>query len=392
MKEKENQKIVIIGGGFGGVKAALELANKPGFDVKLITPGTNFEYHGALYRSATGHSPTEVVISLATIFKRAKNVELIHDKIVGINPIRKTIKGENGQEYIYDTAILSLGNCINYFGIDGMDKHSFGMITVRQTIELRSKLVELFRTSGKTPRISVVGAGATGVELAGELRAFARKVSRKYGNRLVRPEVTLIEGADRPLPNLDPILSAKAYKRLLKLGIKMRLNTRVNSCEAGKICLDGGNIDADLIVWTAGSKLVDFYSLHPKVFDLEKGKVKINQYLQVPKFVDVYVIGDNANTPFSGMAQTALHDAKFVTRNLLRIQEGTPTVAYRTWHPIYVVPIGGKWAVLQSDKHQISGYQGWLMRRRADRWIFKNFLPYRQAIKQWSKGNHPAKF
>ena len=386
------QKIVIVGGGFGGVKTALELANKSCFDVKLITPGTNFEYHGALYRSATGHSPTEVVIPLATIFKRAKNVELIYDKIVGINPIRKTLKGENGQEYIYDTVVLALGNSINYFGIDGMEKHSYGMTTVRRTIELRSKLVELFKSSNKTPRICVVGAGATGVELAGELQNFARKVSRKYGNHIVRPDVSLIEGADRPLPNLDPVLSAKAYKRLQKLDIKMLLNTRVNSCEAGKICLDGEDIDADLIVWTAGSKLVDFYSLHPKVFELEKGKVKINQYLQVPKFADIYVIGDNANTRFSGMAQTALHDAKYVARSILRMQEGLPRAAYRAWHPLYVVPIGGKWAVLQSEKHQISGYKGWLMRRRADKWIFKNFLPRKQALKQWRRGTHSGKF
>jgi len=77
---------------------------------------------------------------------------------------------------------------------------------------------------------------------------------------------------------------------------------------------------------------------------------------------------------------------------MLRIQNGTPPVAYRNWHPLYVVPIGEKWAILQTAKNRVSGYRGWLVRRRADRWIFRNFLPYKQAIKQWRRGNKIARF
>lgn len=386
------QKIVIVGGGFAGVKTALELVNKPGFDIKLISTHPNFEYHGALYRTATGGTPTEVVIPLSKIFKHAENVKIILDTIAGVNPIRKTLKSETGAEYSYDTLILAMGSQINYFGIDGMDKHAFGMTTIPQTIALRHKLVELLKQPGSLPEIAIIGAGPTGVELAGELNNFAHRVSKKFRTNLSRPKVTLIEGADRILPTFDPVLSAKAYKRLKKIGVFTRLNTKVNSCEPGKVCLNGEDIDADVIIWTAGSCAVDFYSKHPKVFKLERGRVKVNKYLQIDEYPDVYVLGDNANTPFSGMAQTAIHDAKFVARNLLRIQQGIPPVAYRAWHPLYVVPVGGRWAVLQTEKHQLSGAQGWLMRRRADRWIFKNFLPYQQAIKQWRKANHLAKF
>lgn len=392
MKQTDTKKVVIVGGGFAGVKTALGLANKTGFDVKLICPGMNFEYHGALYRSATGNSPMEVVIPLKTILRKAKNVEHLQDVVVGINPIHRSLKGADGQDYPYDIAVLALGNCINYFGIEGMEQNSYGMTTIRQTIALRQKLVELFKKDGTTPKIAVVGAGATGVELAGELQNFARKVSRKYGNNLVRAEVILIEGADRPLPNLDPVLSAKVYKRLHKLGVQLRLNTKVNSCEPGKICLADEDIEADVIVWTAGSQPVDFYSKHPKTFDLERGKVKVNMFLQVPKHPEIYVLGDNANTPFSGMAQIALHDAKYVVRNLIRHKHGTLPVAYEAWHPLYVVPVGGKWAILETQRNHISGYRGWLARRRADRWIFRNFLPYRKAIKQWQRGNRRAKF
>ncbi len=386
------QKIVVVGGGFAGCKTALELANKKGFEVTLISSGNNFEYHGALYRSATGHSPMEVTIPIHDILKRARNVTFVLDTIERVDPERKVVLSETGNTYGYDTLVLAMGNVINYFGIDGMEQNAVAMTTVPQTIELRKKLTELFRQEGEDPCIAVVGGGASGVELSGELQHYARMVAHKYRTHVKHPHVVLIEGADRVLPNLDPVLSAKAYKRLQKLGVELRLSTKVNSCESGKVCLDSGDLDADLIVWTAGSRAVDFYANHPKVFELEKGRVKVDEFMRATKHSDIYVLGDNAFTKFSGMAQTALHDAKFVVRNLLRIQKGKKPVAYRFWHPIYVIPVGTNWAVLQTQKNLISGYKGWLVRRRADRWIFKNFLPYKAAIKQWRKGNHLADF
>jgi NADH dehydrogenase len=385
-------KIVIVGGGFAGVKTALELVNKPGWQVQLISTHMNFEYHGALYRSATGHSPMEVVIPLKTIFKRAKNVEIILDTIVGINPTRKELRSETGDEYHYDTVVLALGNDVNYFGIDGMDKHSFAMTTVPQTIALRNQLVQLFKQPGSTPTIAIVGAGPTGVELAGELQEFAGRIADKYRSRVAHPKVILIEGGDRVLPMLDPVLTGKAYKRLQKLGVELQLSTKVNACEPGKICMASGDIEADAIIWTAGSKAVNFYAEHPRAFKLERGRVLVDRYMRAMGHDDIYVLGDNANTRFSGMAQTALHDAKFVARNLVRATKGVKPVAYRNWHPIYVVPIGDKWAVLQTQKSLISGYRGWLIRRQADRWIFRNFLPYKQAIKQWRQGNRQARY
>lgn len=388
----KTQKIVVVGGGFAGCKTALELANKPSFEVTLINPTNNFEYHGALYRSATGRSPLEVVIPLSDMFKRAKNVNVQLDQIERLDAKRKTVISETGNTYGYDVLVLALGNTINYFGIEGMETHSFALGTVPHAIALRNKLTELFKQLGSTPCIAVVGGGASGVELASELQTYARMVAHKYGGKMVRPHIVLIEGADRILPNLDPVLSAKAYKRLKKLGVELRLSTKVNSCEPGKVCLDTGDLDCDAIVWTAGSRAVDFYADHPKVFELEKGRVKVDEYMRAAGQDDIYVLGDNAFTPFSGMAQTALHDAKFITRNLLHQQKGKESVPYRAWHPIYVIPVGGNWAVLQTQKNKISGYRAWLVRRRADKWIFKNFLPYKAAIKQWRKGNHLADF
>lgn len=385
-------RVVIAGGGFAGVKAALELMNKPGVQVTLITQGNNFEYHGALYRTATGRSPLEVTIPLREIFIKAKNISLILDEVTLLEPEKNLIHSSTGNSYRYDSLVLALGNQINYFGIDGMEEHSATIITVPDTISLRHKLVRLLKSNVAHPHIVIVGAGATGTELAGDLQTFARMVAEKYGKEVKQIRVSIIEGADRVLPLLKPKLSEKALLRLAKLGVTVRLNTRVDSCEPGKLCLDSGEIPADLIVWTAGSRLVDFYETNAKQFELERGRVKVDEYLRAKGHKNIYVIGDNAATKYSGMAQTALHHAKYVSRILLGMSKGHPPVKFRARRPIYVVPIGERWAVLQDGKKLVSGYRAWLVRRQADLWIFKNFQPYKKAIMQWRKGNKRANF
>lgn len=380
-------KVVIVGGGFGGVKTALMLANNPAFDITLISLTGNFEYHGALYRSATGHSPLEVVIPLRDIFKRARNVQIVLDKIVHVNAVRRCVTSELGNIYDYDYVVFAMGNVVNYFGIKGMDKHSMSMATISDTIALRQKLIELARGRKEELYIAIIGAGPSGVELAGELGSFMKKVAHSHGKAHKKLKLMLIEGADRVLPMMNEKASKKAKHRLKKLGVQIHLNTIVNACEPGKVCMKSGDLDADLIIWTAGSKPVDFYSQFPSIFPLKKGRVAVDEHMLVKGQKHIYVIGDNAATPFSGMAQTALHDAKFVAHDLKLLHSGKRRFVYRVFHPIYVIPIGPNWAVSQTGKGVISGYKGWLVRRRADLWVFKNFEPYKKAIKTWRRGN-----
>lgn len=384
--------VVVVGGGFAGVKAALELSNKPNISVTLISKGSNFEYHGALYRTATGSSPLEVTIPLREIFLHSRNVSIVLDEATELEPKKNIIHSSTGNSYHYDALILALGNQINYFGIEGMENHAATMITVPDTISLRHKLVQLVKGPIQHPHIVVVGAGPTGVELSADLQTFADEVAEKYRAKKKKFRVSIVEGSDRVLHGLKPKISEKALLRLASLGVTVRLNTRVNTCEPGKLCLEEGEIDSDLIVWTAGSKLVDFYDHNAKCFTLERGRVKVDDYLRAQGHKNIYVIGDNAATKYSGMAQTALHDAKYVSRSLLAMSKGRPPVKYRARRPVYVVPIGEDWAVLQTATQTISGYKGWLVRRQADLWIFKNFKPYKEAIKQWRKGNKKANY
>lgn len=385
---KKPINVVVVGGGFGGVKTALNLANKPGFLVQLISNNTHFEYHGALYRSAVGHSPREVVIPLRDIFKHAKNVELVLDSVGFVDAKKQLVASQAGEVYPYDKLVLALGNTVNYFGIEGLAEHTETMHDISSTLKLRKSLVELFKQPGSKPiRIAVVGAGASGVELAGELPAFAGLVAKKYQQPVPKLKINLIDGADRVLPLLSTKASTKTAAHLEKLGVNIHLNIKVQSCQSGEICLDAGNLEADLIIWTAGSKPVNFFSENPDVFTLARGgRVVVDEYLRPQNNDNMFVLGDNADTPYSGMAQTALHDANFVSRNLVRQAKKQPLAKYRPRRPVYVVTAGPKWAVVERGRKTITGYRGWLVRRQADLAIFKQFEPLKQAIKTWRSG------
>ena len=386
-------KVVVVGGGFGGVKSALNLANKPGFEVQLISNSTHFEYHGALYRSAVGHSPMEVVIPLREIFENAKNVEVILDGICIIDDKKKRLASETGNIYSYDKVIFALGNSVNYFGIAGLAQNTESINDISSTIKLRKKMVDLFtKQTNKPIRIAVVGAGASGTELAGEISDFASFVAKSRAIKTPKVKVSLIDGADRVLPLLSEKASAKASKRLQKIGVDVYLNIKVNSCSPTKLCTATGDIQADLIIWTAGSKPSEVYANNPTIFTLGRGgRVVVDEYLKAQTQNDIYVIGDNADTKYSGMAQTALTDANFVSKNLLLRSNKAKPKKYRPKKPIYVVTIGKNWAVVQKGSKVISAKAGWTIRRRADLAIFRNFQPYKQAIKTWRQAHKMSK-
>lgn len=394
MTSKKTTKVVVVGGGFGGVKTALELANKPGIEVDLISDNSYFEYHGALYRSAVGHSPMEVVIPLKDIFAQAKNVNIILDKIAFVDAKKHCLASETGNTYMYDKVVFALGNVVNYFGIDGVSEHSQAMNNINATIKLRTNLVELFSQKHTKPvRVAVIGAGASGVELAGELPQFAKFVAKKYRIPAPKVKVVLVDGCDRVLPMLKPAASKKALKRLNKLGVEVHLNVRVESCTKDNVCLSAGNLGADLIVWTAGSKPSEFFAKNSGVFTLNKsGRVIVNEHLQVKNSRNMYVIGDNADTKYSGMAQTALYNALYVARTILAEKQGKKIPPYRNRRPIYVITVGPKWAIAQIGKRVLSGRSGWSVRRKADLAIFKNFQPYKEALKTWRKADKMSRF
>ncbi len=377
-------RVVIVGGGFGGVRAALSLANKRGVDVKLISNQGYFEYHAALYRSATGRSPLEVAIPLSDFFAYAKNVEVLEDTITDISKNDQKIIGKTGSRYEYDELILALGNITEFYGIKGLKEYAYGVKTIHEALKLKRHLHEQLLNSESDRNYIVIGAGATGVELSAELSAYLKKIRHKHKvNRTFK--VDLIEASPRVLAAMPEDFSAGVERRLKKLGVKTHFNTPVKSESVGSIQLPQGQIHSHTVVWTAGVTNNPFFSKFPDIFRLGKaGRVEVDEYLQATS--SIFVIGDSAVTPYSGMAQTALHDAKFVVRNLIRKTKGQHMLAYKPKRPIYAIPVGSRWAAVLWGKTRIYGRLGWMLRRQADLRLYLTFLPLRKALTTWRYG------
>ena len=386
-------KVAIVGSGFGGVKTGLILAGRKEFDVTLISTQLNFEYHAALYRSATGWSPREVMIPLRDVFFGDSHIDLIQAKISSINPEKKTIKSDLGNEYSYDHLILAMGQVANYYGVEGLDENSFSMDTVANTIALREHLRDMV-INGKVKEdyeFIVVGGGATGTELASELQIFIKELCRENRKPVKKVNVTLVEGSARVLSLLSPKASKQTEWRLQELGVKVLLNTQVTGLKKGVLSLgDDGLLKSSTVIWTAGAKNNPFFANNAENFNIAHNtRVEVDEYMAAAK--DIYVIGDSANTQYSGMAQTALFDAKFVSKNLIRQANGKKKKLYVGHRPIYAVPVGRRWSIMQWDNIVIWGKPAWIGRRLADLRLFMNFEPYRKAVKTWRSGNKRAR-
>ncbi len=377
-------KIVIVGGGFGGVRTALLLANKKDIEVVLISVQSYFEYHAALYRSATGRSPLEVAIPLRDFFAYASNVEVVEDTITNIDQKNKMVFGESGSRYSYSSLVLALGNVTEYYGIKGLKKYSYGVKSIQEALRLKHHLHEQLLMAKSDCNYVVVGAGATGVELSAELSLYLKKIRRKH--KIKRAfKIDLVEAAPRVLSSMPGDFSAAVEKRLKRLGVRLILESPVKSETINTLKLPNGSIQSHTVVWTAGVANNPLFGEHPYIFKPAKnGRVKVDQYLQAAR--DIFVVGDSAATTYSGMAQTALHDASFVANNFVRQTKGRAGLRYRAKRPIYAIPVGSNWSAVLWGKIRIYGRLGWLLRRLADLRLYLTFLPFRKALIIWRYG------
>ncbi len=381
-------KVVIVGGGFGGVRAALKLANKRGIEVRLISKQSYFEYHAALYRSATGRSPLEVAIPLREFFAKKQGVEFIEDEIVSLHEDQKYLLGKSESKYHYDYVIFSMGAVSQYFGIDGLKEYSEGIKTIQEALELKRHLHEAL-ISHEKPELNyvVVGGGPSGIELAGELPSYLQKIRRNHHVRHKKFNVDLVEASPQLLPQLPARFANKIEKRLARLGVSMYLNTAVKSETAQSLSLPNGSIRTHTVIWTAGTTNNPFYASN-RVFKLTKGnKVVVDDYLRVND--EIFVIGDSAATKYSGMAQTALHDADFVANNLLRRLRNKPLNTYVPKAPVHAIPVGPRWSAVKWGSLEIYGRLGWLLRRAADLRLYLEFMPLKSALAVWHYGLVP---
>lgn len=378
-KQDTFMQITIVGGGFGGVKAALELSKDKRARITLITDKTDFQYYPALYSTATGKSHLQSWVPLGEIFAGRSNISVTIDTVLTIDKEAKVITGASGKVYEYKKLILALGSITTYFGIKGLDQYAYGIKSADEIKRLKQHFFDEFSQSDHfESNFLIVGAGPTGVELASSLGTYLHKLKRHYNMSGPKIKISVIEAAPRVLPRMSEKASELVHARLKKLGVYVALNKKVEEQTVDSLIVNGKPIKSQAVIWTSGVANNPFYSANADQFEMSKnGKVIVDAYMRSGK--DVYVIGDNAFTPYGGLAQTALRDGIYAAKHIT----GKTTKKYVAKMPPVVVPIGENWAIFEYKNIRITGILASMIRSAADFIGYSDILPFGQALGAW---------
>lgn len=372
-------QVIVVGGGFGGVKAALELSKNKKTQVTLISDRPDFQYYPALYSTATGGSHLQSWVPLGEIFANHDNVTLILDTVTGIDKAAQTITTESGAVHTYKRLVLALGSVTTYFGIEGLDHYAYGIKSHDEITRLKQHLLRDFSTpNGADKHFLIIGAGPTGVELASSLGTYLKHLQEKFNKPQAHASISIIEAAPRVLPRMSEKASKKVERRLKSLGIHVELNKKVEAATADTLIVSGRPIKSHTVIWTSGVANNPFFAANADQFNLApNGRVIVDKHMRADKHV--YVIGDNAVTPFGGLAQTALHDGIYVAKQIL----GKSNKPYKAKQPPVVVPVGEGWAIFEYKWIRFGGWLGALVRQAADFVGYRDILPFGQALGTW---------
>jgi NADH dehydrogenase len=380
VKKADRERVLVLGGGFAGVKTALELSEDDRFDVTLLSDDDELRYYPTLYHSATGGKRANSSIPLSRIFE-GKSITLADGTATKLIRKDKTVTTTKGRAYEYDTLVIALGVVTNYFGIPGLPEYSYSIKSQAEAGRFKKHLHQQMEDERRPDlHYVIVGAGPTGIELAGALPGYLKRIMKSHGVKHRAIHIDLVEAAPRLLPRMPKVTSRSVRKRLRKLGVRLYLKSTVEGQTADSLMVSGKPIRSHTVVWTAGVTNHPFFKDNDFVLT-GRGKVATDIYLQAEP--DIYVLGDNANTPYSGLAQTALRDGAFVARNLKRQASGWRPRSYGAKPPVTVIPCGPRWAAVVWNKLRLYGWLGWFLREAADLIGFHDLEPWKKASKQW---------
>jgi NADH dehydrogenase len=383
-KVGSKMKVLVVGGGFGGVRAALELAKQTQLEVTLVSERPDFFYYPTMYETATGGSSEQSAVPLEQIFGDDP-VRILIGKAEKLDRTKKQLKLKGSTTpIVYDKLVLALGVVTNYFGIPGLAENTYGIKSLDDAERFKRHLhARLIAEDEPDLNYIIVGGGPTGIELAGALGPYLREIMEKHGIRGRAIHIDLVEAMPHLMPRLPRPIGRTIERRLRKLGVRLYLNSKVEGASAEELTVSGKPIRSHTIVWTAGVANNPFFT--DKDFKLSgRKKVLVDEFLRAEGDKDIFVIGDNAETPYSGMAQTALYDADFIAHNFACEHENRPKLAYYPKEPAYVTPVGPNWAsMLWKDVH-IHGRLAHLVRNAADLHAFTEILSVKDAAVQWT--------
>lgn len=370
-------RIVIVGGGFGGLHAAKALSNEA-VDVTLIDRKNHHTFQPLLYQVALALlSPGEIASSLRHILRASRNVQIILGEVVGFDLVSRQVTLSDGTALEYEYLIVAAGARHAYFGHDEWERDAPGLKTIEDAVEIRSRLLLAFEaaereahfTGGRAPlSFAVIGGGPTGVELAGAIADLARRALAKDFKAIdtMQARVRLYEGATRILGTYSEDSSRKAAKQLKQLGVEVCTDSLVRAVEPGRIQVRDEWIATDVTIWATGVAPSPLAKALGVAMD-RSGRVLIEQDLSVPGHRDVFVIGDMAalvdvdGRPVPGLAAAALQQGQQAAHNILRDLRGRPREPFRYVDRGSMATIGHHRAVAEFGRWHLSGIPAWLL-------------------------------
>jgi NADH dehydrogenase len=387
-------RVIILGGGFGGLYAALALKSAP-VEVTLIDRRNFHLFQPLLYQVATGSlSPGEVAFPLRSVLSRQKNTRVLLGEADDIDPAARTLHLRDGGVFPYDTLIVAAGSQSFYFGNDGWREDAPSLKSVEEATEIRRKILYAFeaaeRCSSREEHLRwltfvIVGAGATGVELAGALGEIARQTMRS-DFRNIRPEeaqILILDGSPRVLPAFPEDLSAKAEKSLIRLGVRVRSGVQVTSIDENGVFFRTKSgavekIEAKTVLWAGGVTTSDFGRTLAKRLSVETdrgGRIKVNPDMTTPGHPEIFVIGDMAmalredGTPLPGVAQVAMQEGAYAAKLIrARLAGDPPLKPFRYFDKGDMAVIGRAAAVAKIFGLHVAGLPAWLA------WVFIHLM------------------
>jgi len=391
--------VVVLGCGFAGLWAAQAL-KRAAADVTVIDRTNHHLFSPLLYQVATaGLSAPAIAAPIRHILADQRNTTVLLGDVTGIDVAGRNVRLEDGTPVPYDRLIVATGATHSYFGNDAWAPYAPGLKTLDDAFEIRSRILLAFeraeRETDPARRAAwltfvVIGAGATGVELAGTLAEIARHTLtgefRRFDPRLAR--VVLVEGTDRVLPPYPPALSEKARLQLERLGVTVWLGRRVTGVDAGGVSLGNDRLEARTVIWAAGVASSPLGRALGAPLD-KAGRVLVEPDLSVPGHPEIYVAGELAavtsgGKPVPGIAPAAKQMGRHAARNVILSLRGQKTKAfrYRDWGQL--ATIGRAAAVVDMGRLRFSGFFAWIVWLVAHIYFLINFRNRVVVMVDWA--------
>jgi NADH dehydrogenase len=394
------QHVVILGGGFAGLNAAKTLKRAP-VSVTLIDRRNYHLFQPLLYQVATGSlSPGEIAAPIRGILSKQKNTDVLLGKAVDLDPDARRVKLSDGLEVPYDWLIAATGSEGAYFGHDEWKTWAPGLKNIEDATAIRHKLLFAFEAAERVYQnhderrawltFVIVGAGATGVELAGALGEIANE-TLKHDFRFIKPEeaqILVLDGSPRVLQQYPEDLSEKAEKALIKLNVRVRNHIRVIGVDADGVDYEyipnggqgtKGRIRTHTVIWAAGVSVTRFTGILAERTGAQtdrQGRIKVNPDLTIPNYSNIYVVGDHAlledhnGNPLPGVAQVAMQQGRYAANAIKSIVSHgkKPAKPFKYFDKGDLAVIGRGAAVARIFGMHVSGFFAWLI------WLFVHLM------------------